>query len=63
MVCPDCQSGMIFGRITLGPAGYDIRTFECPQCPRRITTAVKLGDPMASTIGQGWIIGELRAPK
>jgi hypothetical protein len=54
---------MILGRTTPGPAGYDIRSFQCSQCPHSITTAVKLGDPMASTIITAWTHSELRAPK
>jgi len=31
--CPKCQGGrMMLARIEPGPAGSDMRTFECPKC-------------------------------
>jgi len=48
----------MLARITPGPAGFDIRTFECPIHQR----VVELIDPMKSKETAGWLAGELRAP-
>jgi hypothetical protein len=30
--CPDCRNRMMLARITPGPEGFDVRTFECAKC-------------------------------
>lgn len=30
--CPVCHTHMVLARITPARVGYDMRTFECPQC-------------------------------
>jgi hypothetical protein len=45
-----------------GPAGFDIRTFECPACDHIHQRVVELIDPMKSKETAGWLAGELRAP-
>src|SRR5712671_6844852 len=43
--CPKCQSGhMMLARITPGPGGSDLRTFECPKCNHTHRTLAE--DPM-----------------
>jgi transposase-like protein len=32
--CPHCQTRTILSRIAPGPAGYELRAFECPKCDR-----------------------------
>jgi hypothetical protein len=49
-------------RITPGPSGFDIRTFECPACDQVHQTVVELVDPMKSRKTNGWLMGQLRAP-
>jgi hypothetical protein len=44
------------------PAGFDIRTFECPECDDVHQAVVELADPMKSSKTNGWLMGELRAP-
>jgi hypothetical protein len=48
-------------RITPGPSGFDIRTFECPACDQVHQTVVELVDPMKSRKTNGWLMGQLRA--
>jgi len=52
----------MLARITPGPAGFDIRTFECPACDFIHQIAVELVDPMKSADTLAWFQGELRAP-
>jgi hypothetical protein len=52
----------MLARITPGPAGFDIRTFECPACDFVHQLAVELVDPMQSANTLAWFQGELRAP-
>jgi hypothetical protein len=53
---------MMLARITPGSAGFDIRTFECPECDHVHQRVVELVDPMKSRKTAGWLQGELRAP-
>ena len=48
-ICPVCQTRTVLARVTPGPIGFDIRTFECPACKHVNQTVVELiGDPMKS---------------
>jgi hypothetical protein len=49
----------MLARITNGPSGFGIRTFECPACDHIHQRVV---DPMKSRETAGWLRGELRAP-
>ncbi len=60
--CPACQTRTMLARITPGPAGFDIRTFECTACHTIHRSVVSLIDPMKSTETGRWLEGELRAP-
>src|SRR5258705_4575930 len=59
--CRKCQTTMMLARITLGPSGFDIRTFECPACDLGHQLVVELTDPMKSLETAGWFQG-LQAP-
>jgi hypothetical protein len=48
--------------ITPGRSGFDIRTFECPECDHVLQTVVELVDPMKSRKTNGWLMGQLQAP-
>jgi hypothetical protein len=61
-LCPACQTRTMLARITPGPSGFDIRTFECPACGTAHQRVVELVDPMKSFETAGWLRGELRAP-
>ena len=61
-LCPACQTRTMLARITPGPAGFDIRTFECPACDHIHQRVVELIDPMKSKETAAWLAGELRAP-
>ena len=52
----------MLARITPGPSGFDIHTFECPACNRVHQRLVERVDPMKSPKAAGWLRGELRAP-
>ncbi len=60
--CPKCENRTLLARITPGPSGFDIRTFECPACDHVYQTVVELVDPMKSLETGSWFLGELRAP-
>lgn len=60
--CPACQTATMLARITPGPSGFDIRTFECTACDHVHQLVVKLIDPMKSTETGRWLAGDLRAP-
>jgi DNA polymerase III alpha subunit (gram-positive type) len=40
-MCPQCQRPMLIVRIQRVGLGYDMRTFECPQCKREEAAVVK----------------------
>jgi hypothetical protein len=61
-LCPACQTRTMLARITSGPPGFDIRTFECPACAHIHQRVVEFVDPMKSKEAAGWLRGELRAP-
>jgi hypothetical protein len=48
--------------ITPGRSGFDIRTFECPECDYVHQTVAELVDPMKSRRTNGWLMGQLQAP-
>jgi hypothetical protein len=60
--CPACQTRTTLARITPGPSGFDIRTFECPTCDHVHQRVVELVDPMKSRETLGWLRGELQVP-
>jgi hypothetical protein len=60
--CPKCETRAMLARVTSGPAGFDIRTFECPACNDVHQIVVELVDPMKSIETGRWFLGELRAP-
>ena len=47
-LCPMCQTRTVLARVTPGPVGFDIRTFECPACQHVHSLAELLMDPMKS---------------
>ena len=62
-LCPACQTSTKLVRVTAGPIGFDIRTFECPACKQvHQTVAELLGDPMKSHTTNTWLRGQLQAP-
>jgi hypothetical protein len=52
----------MLGRITPGPSGFDIRTFECLACDNVHQIVVALVDPLTSAKANGWLSGQLQAP-
>jgi hypothetical protein len=62
-ICPTCQTRTVLARVTPGPIGFDIRTFECPACHHVHQTVVELiRDPMESITTNAWLRGQLQAP-
>jgi hypothetical protein len=58
--CPKCRTRMVFARISPGPTGFELRTFDCPKCDHIEKIAIA-SDPMKSG-DVGWLVGELRPP-
>jgi hypothetical protein len=61
--CPACHTTTMLARITPCPAGFVIRTFECPACDHLHQRVVELIDPMKSRETAGWLAGELQSAK
>ena len=59
--CPQCDSRMHLALIKPGPAGFDLRHFECEKCAHVTTVTVAI-DPMKSD-KTGWLAGELKPPR
>ena len=58
--CSHCRTRMILARISTGPAGYDLRIFECEKCDEVIRKLI-VSDPMEGD-ASGWLGGELSRP-
>jgi hypothetical protein len=58
--CKHCEARTNLAGIASGPAGYELRTFECPKCNRFQRTLV-VSDPMSGD-ARGWLRGELKSP-
>jgi hypothetical protein len=62
-LCPTCQTRTVLARVTPGPIGFDIQTFECLACNQvHQIVADLLTDPMKSVTAHTWLRGQLRAP-
>ena len=59
--CPRCRTRMKLARISPGPRGFEIRTFDCARCDHLEQIAIA-SDPMESD-AVGWFCGELRPPR
>ena len=60
--CPKCRARMKLARVSSGPTGFELRTFDCSNCDTVEQIAISLDDPMKSD-AVGWFTGELRPPK
>jgi hypothetical protein len=58
--CPKCRARMTLARISLGPTGFELRTFDCSKCDH-VEKIVIASDPMKSG-DVGWLVGELQPP-
>jgi hypothetical protein len=58
--CPKCQMRMTLARISPGPTGFELRTFECSRCNHVEKIAIA-SDPMKSG-DVGWLVSELQPP-
>jgi hypothetical protein len=61
-LCSKCATMTMLARITPGPSGFDIRTFECPVCNNVHQLVVALVDPLTSAKANGWLSGQLQPP-
>jgi hypothetical protein len=60
--CPKCRTRMKLVRISPGPIGFELRTFDCSKCDHAEQIAIALDDLMKSD-AVGWFTGELHPPK
>jgi hypothetical protein len=58
--CPKCRTRMMLARISPGPTGFELRTFDCSKCDHVEQIAIA-SDP-AKSGDVAWLVGELRAP-
>ena len=56
--CQKCRARMTLTRTFPGPAGFEVRTFDCSKCGR-VEKIVIASDPMKSG-AVGWFAGELQ---
>lgn len=57
---PKCQTRMTLARISPGPTGFELRTFDCSRCNHVEKIAIA-SDPMKSG-DVGWLVSELQPP-
>jgi hypothetical protein len=60
--CPKCRTRMKLARISPGPTGFELRTFDCSKCDHVEQIAIPSDDPTKSD-AVGWFIGELHPPR
>lgn len=60
--CPNCQTTTMLARVTPGPSGVYIRTFECRACDLVHQVVASSDDPMKSGKMDGWLMGGLQTP-
>jgi hypothetical protein len=58
--CQRCQTRTMLARRAPGPAGYELRIFECPGCDH-VQRALVVSDPMSGD-ARGWLRSELKSP-
>jgi hypothetical protein len=58
--CQHCQTRTMLARMAPGPAGYELRTFECPGCDH-VQRALVVSDPMSGD-ARDWLRSELKSP-
>jgi hypothetical protein len=58
--CPKCHARMTLSRISPGPSGFELRSFDCPGCDHVEKIAIA-SDPMKSG-DVGWLVGEVQPP-
>jgi len=58
--CPKCHARMTLARISPGPSGFELRTFDCSSCDHVEKIAIA-SDPMKSG-DVGWLVGEVQPP-
>jgi hypothetical protein len=58
--CPKCHTRMALARISPGPTGFELRTFDCSRCDHVEKIAIA-SDPMKSG-DVGWLVSELQPP-
>jgi hypothetical protein len=51
---------MTLARISPGPTGFELRTFDCSKCDH-VEKIVIVSDPMKSG-DVGWLVGEVQPP-
>jgi hypothetical protein len=51
---------MMLARVSPGPTGFELRTFDCSKC-EHVEKIVIASDPMKSR-DVGWLVGELQPP-
>ena len=58
--CEHCQTRTNLAGTALGPAGYELRTFECLRC-ERVQRILVVSAPLSGD-AKGWLVGELKSP-
>ena len=58
--CPKCRTRMMLARISPGPTGFEVRTFDCSKCGHVEKIVIALDPIKAGAVG--WFAGELQPP-
>jgi hypothetical protein len=56
--CPRCQARMTLARISPGPSGFELRTFDCATC--EYVEKVAIASDPAKSGDVGWLVSELQ---
>ena len=56
--CPKCRTLLTFSRSAQGPAGFELRMFDCSQCDYVEKIAIDLDLTKSGDVG--WLVGELQ---
>jgi len=56
--CPQCRARMMLARISPGPTGFELRSFDCAKC-NHVEKIVIASDPTRSG-DVGWLVGDLQ---
>jgi hypothetical protein len=58
--CPRCRTRMMLARVSPGPTGFELRTFDCSKCDQVEKIAIA-SDP-AKSGDVGWLVSEVQPP-
>ena len=58
--CPKCRTRMMLARISPGPTGFELRTFDCSKCDHVEKIVIALDPSKSGAVG--WFADEPQPP-